>query len=125
MSKPADRIPELIRDWSEIVSDALTEQGVAGERADELGMMIVRRICDAYAGQQFYLPIWTAQRISERDRAIADAAAAGQDIDALASKHQLHATTIYAIIRRVGAAELTSRQARMFEDSEPPSPPAG
>lgn len=119
MPKPADRIPELIRDWSEIAGDALAEQGVvAGDRAGELGMMIVRRICDAYAGQQFYLPIWTAQRISERDRAIAAAAASGTDIDALAQQHKLHATTVYAIIRRVTAAEINSRQQPLFDGPE-------
>jgi len=119
MSKPADRIPELIRDWSEIVSDALVEQGVAGEKAQTLGTLIVRRLCDAYAGQQFYLPIWTAQRISERDQAIATAAAAGRDIDALAQQYGLHATTIYAIIRRAGAIEIASRQRPLFDADAP------
>ena len=37
MAKPADRIPELIRDWSEIASDVLAEQGVGGDQASELG----------------------------------------------------------------------------------------
>ena len=114
MAKPADRIPELIRDWSEIVSDTLAEQGMPAAQAGDLGTQIVRRLCDAYAGQQFYLPIWTAQRISERDQAIAAAAAAGADIDALAHQHGLHATTIYAIIRRVGAVDVARRQPSLF-----------
>lgn len=119
MAKPADRIPELIRDWSEIASDVLAEQGVGGDQASELGTRIVRRICDAYAGQQFYLPIWTVQRITERDRAIAAAAAKGQDIDALAREHGLHLTTIYAIIRRVTAADVAGRQQPLFGADEP------
>lgn len=114
MSKPADRIPELIHDWSLIISETLVEQGMDGERAGEVGVQIVRRLCDAYAGQQFYLPIWTAQRISERDRTIATAAERGADIDALAKLHKLHTTTIYAIIRRVAAAETASRQRPLF-----------
>ncbi|HEY4145212.1 Mor transcription activator family protein [Pinirhizobacter sp.] len=116
MGKPASRIPELIRDWAEIAAEVLADSGVGKERSQELGLQVVRRVCEAYAGQQFYMPVWLAMRITERDRKIATEVASGRSPDAVAKTYQLHLTTVYAICRRVAAAELAERQQTLFAD---------
>ncbi|URX63295.1 hypothetical protein KR767_04280 [Luteibacter anthropi] len=116
MGKPATRIPELIRDWKEIAAEALVDAGMPQERAQEVALQVVRRLCEAYAGQQFYMPVWLSMRITERDRKIAAEVAAGRSPDAVAKAYSLHLTTIYAICRRVAAAELAERQQTLFAD---------
>jgi Mor family transcriptional regulator len=115
MGKPAARVPELIREWTEIASDELREAGVAAGEEDAIALRVVRAICDAYAGLPFYLPVWTAQRIIERDRLIATAIDNGADVAYIARKHGLHLTTVYAIVRRVKAVDIASRQKQLFD----------
>jgi Mor family transcriptional regulator len=116
MGKPADHIPELIREWSEIASTVLVEHGLDDDQAAKLGGLVVRGICNEYAGQQFYLPVWLVQKISERDQTVAQEAARGVTINDIAARHKLTVPTVYAIIRRVAAAEIAQRQRPLFAD---------
>jgi len=116
MSKPADRIPELIRDWSDIASQVLAESGlVAPEEAQQLGMRVARSICEEYAGLQFYVPVGFAMRTSERDQAIYRASEQGMLPEALARQHKLGLQQIYRIIRRVRAVQIAERQQQLFD----------
>lgn len=110
-----DQIPALIRDWSEIAAGVLGEHGMDSDRAAKVGFDIVRTICNEYSGQQLYLPVWLASRISERNQAIVRDATAGADIAVLVDRYKLNMTTIYNILRRAERAEIASRQRPLFD----------
>lgn len=110
-----DQIPILIRDWSEIAATTLVEHGLDRDQAAQVGLDVVRAICNEFAGQQVYLPIWLASHISERDQAIVRDSA-NTDISVLVDRYKLHVTTIYAILRRAAHAEIASRQRPLFEE---------
>ncbi|WP_430391111.1 Mor transcription activator family protein [Dyella sp. 20L07] len=116
MTKPAERIPELIREWSEIAGDALASV-LPQEEAERLGGKVALAICEAYAGLQFYIPVNYAHKVTERERAIYREANAGVAPEALSRRYGQSLAHIYRVIRRVRAIDIASRQSDMFTTS--------
>lgn len=115
--KPADRVPELIRDWSEIVADTLrVELELADADAARVGALAVQAITNAYGGMQFYIPQDYARRLTKRDQAIYERSNS-RNLEELAREHDLSVTAVRRIIARCHAYDLATRNGNLFPDA--------
>lgn len=116
--KPSELIPEMIRDWSDIVTQALVDRlGLPAEQAGDLGTEIALSISQEYAGQNIYMPACVAFRASQRDREIWAEynRAAGRNVDHLVKTYGLSYVHILRICRRMRHIERSERQTDMFD----------
>lgn len=116
-TKPADRVPELIRDWSEIVADTVrAELGLADIDAARVGALAVQAITNAYGGMQFYIPQDYARQLTKRDQQIYQRST-GRNFEDLAREYELSVTAVRRIVARCHALDIASRNGDLFSSS--------
>lgn len=112
---PAEQLPELVRDWGDIVAQVATECGVSPEVARSLGEAAALRIAGEYGGRHFYLAQCMMVRLDRRDRAILDEFT-GNNYEALAAKHGRSERHIRRLVKRATFVDLLQRQGDMFPE---------
>lgn len=118
---PAERLPELVQDWADIVAEVAAEHGLVGDAARALGAAVALRLTDEYGGRNFYLAQCMSLRLSQRDQEIL-AAFNGHNYEELATRFKKSSRHIRRLVRRAKAADLLTRQGDFFpEDRALPS----
>lgn len=112
---PAERLPELVQDWADIVAQVAAEYGLAPDAARALGAAAALRLTDEYGGRNFYLAQCMSLRLSQRDQEIL-AAFNGRNYDELASTFKKSVRHIRRLVRRAKAADLLTRQGDFFPE---------
>jgi Mor family transcriptional regulator len=116
--KPADKIPQLIKDWSEKIARRLVDDaGLSRNESADLGSKIALDLTEEHAGSQLYIPACYAHRLTQRDRELYDQHCAGVPREELAKRYKMTVRQVYRIIRRADAIERETRNLQLFPES--------
>jgi|APMI01.1.fsa_nt_gi Mor family transcriptional regulator len=114
--KPAnDRAPQLLAQLADTVASLLVENGIAEEKAVDIGVAVSDKIRNDWGGEPIYIPKGMAIDISRRDMQIWEQFN-GTNHRELAHKHDVTVIHLYRIIKAVRAAMLKSRHGDLFDD---------
>lgn len=112
--KPADLIPELLKEWAEIAARILVDDaGLSRNESADLGQKIALAIAEECAGSNLYIPVAYAHKIAARDRQIYDAYN-GRNRDEVCQRFGITVHTFYRAKRRVEAVDGPSRNLPLF-----------
>lgn len=106
--------PELLTALADTVADLLVTEGLAPERAADIGMKVMDRMRDDWGGEPIYFPKGCAIDISRRDMEIWERFT-GRNHTELAREYDLSVIHIYRIVKYVGAEITKKRQGALFE----------
>lgn len=109
--------PELLADMAARIGESLEQQGIAPEKAAEVGMQAAEHVRKNYGGQMLYLPKGHFEEHERRDYEIWDRFN-GRNHAELADHYGLSVVRIYQIIKAIQAKEVRRRQPDMFPKKE-------
>lgn len=117
MSALDPRFPEVVLDLADSIRRCLIDTiGLSENEADAAARTITREFSDLYAGQQIYVPVGYALRISERDQELFDHFERGAPKDELIRRFEISNATFYKIVRRVRAIRTARAQLALFPE---------
>lgn len=118
---PAEKLPELVQDWADIVAQVAGELGLTPAQAEQLGKAAALRITDEYGGRNFYLAQCMSLRLDQRDTKIL-ADFNGHNYEELAKRYSKSVRQIRRLVARAKAVDLLTRQGDFFpEERDVPS----
>jgi Mor family transcriptional regulator len=105
---------QILLDLAAVITAALATEGIAPERAREIGLLAADQVRQTYGGDAIYIPRGLALILDRRDLEIYGKYD-GTNHFALAQEYSLTVRQIYTIVARVRAADSARRQMGLFE----------
>lgn len=105
--------PEVLADLADQVGARLVENGIAEERAADIGFAVAEHMREHWGGQPIYMAKGAQYEFMLRDLKIFDAFT-GHNQAELAREYNLSVMRIYQIIKAVRAELVKKRQGALF-----------
>lgn len=111
---------ELLTDVMAHVEATLRELGIDASRANHCGHAIADMLVDQWRGQVISIPVDFAFKLSQREREILAARAAGASPAELAMKYSMTTRGINILLKRAQRRHIEDAQIDLFTASETP-----
>jgi Mor family transcriptional regulator len=111
-------------DVAQVVTEALTEDGIEAVRAREIGLAAAEKLRFTYGGDQMYIPNGLSLQLGKRDLEIY-ADFDGSNHFVLAKKYELTVRQIYSIVDKVRREDFGKRQLGLLFDAPDGEEPEG
>ena len=112
-SANAEKYPELLADLADQTAEILIHEGIAAERAADIGFRVAEHARRNWGGQGLYMPKGLQWALEPRDLEIFNKHN-GRNTAQLAKEHGISEVRVYQICKAVKAREVDKRQGKLL-----------